>query len=124
MNPEELGSYVEGDLLFPAREGRNGLSDMNSRWPKGVIPYQIKGSFNANEQGLIQQAIQAYHAKTCIRFVPYTNQKDYIVITNTNSGCWSSVGRIGGRQEVNLQTPGCMTKVGTAIHEVIHSTVE
>ncbi|KAG8301736.1 hypothetical protein J6590_046864 [Homalodisca vitripennis] len=36
-------------------------------------------------------------------------------------GCWSSVGRIGGRQELNLQSPGCLTKKGTVEHEMIHA---
>lgn len=63
-----------------------------------------------------------YHRYTCIRFKPYTGEEnDYIRITAGNSGCWSSVGRIGGRQDVNLQVPGCLTQKGTAIHELMHA---
>ena len=70
---------------------------------------------------LIEQAINEYHAKTCIRFVPHMGEKDYISIVSSESGCWSSVGRIGGRQEVNFQAPGCLNKVGTVIHELMHA---
>ena len=47
---------------------------------------------------LIEKAFNEYHSRTCIRFVPRTNQQDYISIVNGRTGCWSSVGRIGGRQ--------------------------
>lgn len=43
------------------------------------------------------------------------------MIFTENSGCWSSVGRIGGEQVVNLQAPGCVTKKGTVIHELMHA---
>lgn len=46
---------------------------------------------------------------------------DYISIVNTNTGCWSSVGRIGGKQELNLQSPSCTSRVGTPIHELMHA---
>uniref|UniRef100_A0A182TFS0 Metalloendopeptidase n=1 Tax=Anopheles melas TaxID=34690 RepID=A0A182TFS0_9DIPT len=35
-NVEELGSYVEGDMLIDRPEGRNGLSNTATRWPNGV----------------------------------------------------------------------------------------
>lgn len=44
-NPEELGSYLEGDILMPLGQARNGLSATSARWPGGVVPYEIRGSF-------------------------------------------------------------------------------
>lgn len=49
------------------------------------------------------------------------SDKDYVSIVNGNTGCWSSVGKVTGRQEVNLQSPYCTTKVGTPMHELMHS---
>ncbi|XP_055853589.1 zinc metalloproteinase nas-4 isoform X2 [Episyrphus balteatus] len=120
-NPEELGSYVEGDILIPQQMGRNGLRAATSRWPNGIIPFEIRGNFNAREMALIEQAITEFHSKTCIKFVPRMAQTDYISIVSGSSGCWSSVGRIGGKQEVNLQAPGCLTKPGTPMHELMHA---
>lgn len=62
-----------------------------------------------------------YHAKTCVRFVPRTSENDYLLIKSGKSGCWSSVGRTGGKQDLNLQPEGCLYKVGTAIHELMHA---
>lgn len=70
----------------------------------------------------IKTAIAAYHKNTCIKFVPRKDtDKDYVSIQASPSGCWSSVGRTGGQQIVNLQSPGCLVKVGTAIHELMHA---
>ncbi|EDV93001.1 hatching enzyme 1.2 [Drosophila grimshawi] len=122
VNPEELGSYLEGDILVPRQITiKNGLTTQSSRWPKGVVPYEIRGNFNARDMATIQGAIAEYHKRTCIRFVPRSSESDYISIVSGNSGCWSSVGRVGGKQEVNLQSPGCLGKPGTAIHELMHA---
>ncbi|XP_037810011.1 zinc metalloproteinase nas-1-like [Lucilia sericata] len=123
VNPEELGSYLEGDILMPqnAITLKNGITSKTSRWPNAEVPFEIAGDFTKEELDLIAFAIDEYHAKTCIRFIPRTSEYDYISIVRGNSGCWSSIGRVGGRQEVNLQTPGCLTKPGTAIHELMHA---
>ncbi|ALC46021.1 maker181 [Drosophila busckii] len=100
---------------------KNGLIAQSSRWPYGVVPCEIRGNFTRAELQILQYAIEQYHTRTCIRFVPYTGQTDYISIVSGNSGCWSSVGRVGGKQEVNLQSPGCLRRPGTAIHELMHA---
>lgn len=65
--------------------------------------------------------MQEYHENTCIKFIPHRlSDRDYISIESGNSGCFSSVGRIGGSQVVNLQSPGCLRKIGTVIHELLH----
>lgn len=58
-------------------------------------------------------------SKTCVKFIPRTNQADYLRIFS-GSGCWSYVGRIGGRQDLSLQSSGCFSH-GTIMHEIIHS---
>ncbi len=47
---------------------------------------------------------------------------DYIDFVNTDSGCYSKIGRIGGRQDlvINLQSPGCET-FGIIVHEIGHA---
>lgn len=44
-NPEELGNYLEGDMLMPRAMSRNGLTASTAKWPGGVVPYEIRGSF-------------------------------------------------------------------------------
>lgn len=71
---------------------------------------------------LIERALNEYHKNTCIKFIPRrSSDRDFISIESGDTGCWSSVGRTGGKQVVNLQTPGCVRKIGTVIHELMHA---
>jgi len=46
-NPEELGSYLEGDILtLPTGQGRNGIIERNYRWPNAIVYYKIVGNFS------------------------------------------------------------------------------
>ncbi|XP_067015626.2 hatching enzyme 1.2-like [Anabrus simplex] len=120
INPEELGEYAEGDILFPPT--RNGIRQLSARWPDGVVYYQLAPGFSQRDLVMISNAINAYHTHTCIRFLPYTGaERDYLYVTHDNTGCWSAVGRTGGPQQLNLQSPGCTTTLGTIIHEFMHA---
>lgn len=46
MNPEELGEYLEGDMLMTPDFARNGLIATSSHWPSGVVPFEITGYFS------------------------------------------------------------------------------
>lgn len=120
-NPEELGTYLEGDMLVPGIEGRNGLVKASSRWPRGVIPYVFASNLGSSDRRIIQLAFDEFHKYTCLRFVPRTTEVDYISYESSSTGCWSSVGRVGKKQTINLQSPGCTTKIGTVIHESLHA---
>lgn len=130
VHPEELGEYAEGDILHPepdGRQGRNGLRAKSSRWPNKTIPYEISpyirnalvipyivlfqaGSYHinssffsgGNDRRMIEDSIEEFHKYTCLKFKERrSSDTDYVYFTNGNTGCWSSVGRIGGRQEVS-----------------------
>ena len=137
-NPEEQGTYFEGDIINI--EARNDV-DLDSRmWKDGIIPYELRGSFcklillnlifsihhfynfkAQKDKNLLSDAIEEFEKVSCIKFIPRAAEKDYIAFDNKRTGCWSHVGKIGGPQVVNYQTPGCMTKVGTVIHEILHA---
>jgi hypothetical protein len=121
QNPEELGTYFEGDILIPLDEARNGLVKESSRWKDKIVPYVLHNSLSATDRQIIKRAIDIYEKQTCIRFVPRTTEKDYVSVESSSSGCWSSVGRIGGRQTVNLQSGGCTSRIGTVLHEFLHA---
>jgi hypothetical protein len=46
VNPEELGEYLEGDIMVSDSLRRNGLRSENSRWPDGVVPYMLSPYFS------------------------------------------------------------------------------
>lgn len=70
--------------------------------------------------------MKAIQEKTCLTFVPYKRKKhrDYISIVSEHKGCFSSVGRQGGRQIINLQRhalgSGCF-RLYTIVHQFLHA---
>ena len=56
---------------------------------------------------------------TIFRIVPWNGEADYIDIVR-DDGCWSWVGKQGGRQELSLDS-GCAWSVGTPVHEFMHA---
>ncbi|XP_034246289.1 zinc metalloproteinase nas-13-like [Thrips palmi] len=119
----EQGSFFEGDIVLPPEGlGRNGLTDLRLRWPNAIVPYRIEGSFTQAERNLIGRAIMDYSRNTCIRIVPKRpRDTDYVAVINSKSGCFSALGRRGGRQELNLAS-GCFGgKRGTPAHEFMHA---
>jgi hypothetical protein len=101
---------------------RIGFTHPAIRWPSGEVPFVIDSVFNSVQRDRILQAIRDFHQWTPIVFTQYNPLKDsdYIHITGENTGCWSFVGRQGGRQPLNLQRNGCL-RHGIIIHEFLHA---
>ncbi|CAM4657578.1 unnamed protein product [Leuciscus chuanchicus] len=115
---------IEGDLLFP--KTRNALYCLNNNcfWKKNSnniveIPYIVSGEFSNSDKSVIASAMSVFHAKTCIRFVAKSSQTDYISIENKD-GCFSALGRTGGKQVVSLKRNGCIYN-GIVQHELNHA---
>lgn len=90
------------------------------RWPNGLMPYSIDP--NLPNQNRVTDAIKHWEQNTAIRFVLRTaanasQYPDFVYFTSAG-GCWSQVGKRGGRQDLSLDT-GCST--GNAIHEIGHA---
>lgn len=52
-NPEEVGTYFEGDILMTPGFGRSALSDKSKRWTGGVVPYVIDSGFGTAKKNEI-----------------------------------------------------------------------
>jgi len=96
-----------------ARTSRNHL------WPDAEIPYVIDGSVGTKARNDIAWAIAHINA-TELKLRPRTDaDKDYVVFVNeARGGCSSYVGRIGGRQEIQLEDD-CGR--GSTVHEILHA---
>ncbi len=49
----------------------------------------------------------------CVRIVPRNGQRDYVDITNNDSGCFAYGGNRGGRHQLNLNRRGGCSGVST-----------
>ncbi|XP_065649633.1 hatching enzyme 1.2 [Hydra vulgaris] len=90
----------------------------NGAWPNAIVPYVITNMMTQQDRYAIAEAINEYKQKTCIRFVPRTNEPSYVNFIK-GGGCYSMIGRQGGRQDISLGQ-GCGYK-GIAIHEMMHA---
>nr|XP_057939819.1 high choriolytic enzyme 1-like [Doryrhamphus excisus] len=115
---------LEGDLLVP--KTRNALKcwSQSCLWKKAFngmvnVPYSISSQFRSSERQKIERAIKSFHSSTCIRFVPRRNEYDYISF-ESRGGCFSDLGRQGGRQVVSINRQGCVYH-GIIQHEINHA---
>ena len=118
-------ALFEGDIvLATAEEARAaaaapqakgiGIVGENFRWPNGVVPYVIP---TQSVRSRVQAAIAHWRERTPLTFVERTTEPDYISF-EAHDGCWSRVGRQGGKQVISLAA-GC--GLGAAIHEIGHA---
>lgn len=109
---------VSGDNANSGNKNRNAILGTNRKWPGGIIPYTYSSWYSQGQKAIIAKAMNRIHETTGLRFIFRTSQADYIYIL-PRSGCWSYVGRQGGKQELSLAN-GCFT-VGIVLHELMHA---
>ncbi|KAM5227803.1 astacin-like metalloendopeptidase [Ctenodactylus gundi] len=117
------GSFlVEGDIIRPSLFRM--LSVTNNKWPKSAggvveVPFLLSSKYDEPSRQVILEALAEFERFTCIRFVAYQGQRDFVSIMPM-SGCFSGVGRSGGMQVVSL-APACLRRGrGIVLHELMH----
>lgn len=108
-----LRAEIESTADPETRPRGIGISGNQFRWPNGTVPWTSTAALRP----LVLQAIAHWEANTNIRFPERTNQGDFVAF-ETQDGCFSQVGRRGGRQVISLGA-GC--GLGQAIHEIGHA---
>ncbi|KAJ1078384.1 hypothetical protein K5549_018737, partial [Capra hircus] len=117
----ESSFLLEGDILRPSPFRL--FSATSSKWPKnsGVVevPFLLSSKYDKPSRRVILEAFAEFERFTCIRFVAYDGQRDFISIVPM-AGCFSSIGRSGGMQVVSLG-PSCLQRgPGIVLHELMH----
>lgn len=114
-----IGIIPSASLAKPAFDAYSNTGRLNSNkyyWGNKIIPFTIASSTLSPTS--VSDAIAHWERNTGLRFVPRTTEGDYIEFSSSNSGCYSNVGKTGGKQIINLGA-GCGT--GQAIHEIGHA---
>uniref|UniRef100_A0A1B6F4X2 Metalloendopeptidase n=1 Tax=Cuerna arida TaxID=1464854 RepID=A0A1B6F4X2_9HEMI len=123
QNIWELSGLFEGDIIEDDENSpsRNGLLNISSRWPGGVVPFEISSKYDNTERDVIFGAMNEIENRTCISFRPRTTMDaDYLMIRENKPGCSSFVGRKGNGQLLNLSRPRCI-RHGPIVHELLHT---
>uniref|UniRef100_T1GJD9 Metalloendopeptidase n=1 Tax=Megaselia scalaris TaxID=36166 RepID=T1GJD9_MEGSC len=107
--------------LYSNLEGRNVYKSASTRWPSKTVFYKYSSTITSAQKSLIEKAFKSIESVTCVKIRPAgSSTENYVYVTNENSGCWSYVGFLGGRQQLNLQSNGCMY-FGIITHETLHT---
>jgi uncharacterized protein (TIGR03437 family) len=123
-----LGPTVEIEASLPAPSTLRGLHPRSSTvassrltWPDGKVPYLIDTALSKAQQQVILQAIEHWNTRTSLHLVERTVESNYVRFTSGTStiACSSSVGVVGGAQQIRLPYPGC--GLGQTIHEIGHA---
>ncbi|CAJ0583345.1 unnamed protein product, partial [Mesorhabditis spiculigera] len=134
LNASTMELFVNGGKV----EGNGGnyynaIKNRLQLWPNGKIPYTIssqyssyrylelidKKQFSRFRRSMIAAAMNEYATHTCISWVPKgANDVNYVHIF-PDRGCYSMVGKMGGKQSLSLGS-GCIQK-GIIIHEMMHA---
>ncbi|XP_048582934.1 MAM and LDL-receptor class A domain-containing protein 2-like isoform X2 [Nematostella vectensis] len=99
-----------------AQRARNGL------WRGRRVPYTFSAEISASDQESFRAAVTEFNSHSCLKWVPKTDEKNWVVIVN-KGGCYSSVGMLywrEGGQDLSLGS-GCYS-VGTIMHEMLHAS--
>lgn len=105
--------------LEQKRVRRDTVAEEIRKWPAGIVPYMFGFTAGYREQKVFNEAKDEIEKISCVRFVKRTSQYDYIRVISSRDGCYSIIGRDGGRQDLSLGS-GCLSK-GIAIHEILHT---
>ncbi|XP_055010777.1 hatching enzyme 1.2-like [Boleophthalmus pectinirostris] len=118
---------IEGDIAIDNEAERNAdpCTSRGCKWGKYTdgkvyIPYYIANHFSSREKSIITRGLESFSSFSCIRFRPSrSSDRDWLSI-ESRDGCWSYVGRRGGKQTVSLNRGGCLYH-NTVQHELLHA---
>jgi hypothetical protein len=115
----------EGDILLTDEQlqtigasDRGTISTIASHvWPSKTVVWKFKSGLDQATKDKWNAAKAHWEAVTNVKFKVRTSEPDYVQVIK-GSGCYSYIGRIGGRQDLSIGS-GCSS--GNAIHEIGHA---
>jgi hypothetical protein len=129
---EQLHHYavIEGDIILGSISESERISAAitpkvgGTRWPRGIMPYEIAESMPFIQKLIILQAMEHWQKRTNIEFVELNEKNrgeyhDYVsFVSNQGTTCASYVGKRGGKQIITLAAR-CNTM--NTVHEIGHA---
>jgi astacin len=96
------------------------ISGESSRWPDGVVPYEISPDFSTSQARTVARAVTHWNRTTIMRLRKRSGEDDFVIFAPADDICQSPVGRQGGGQTIGCAVGDGFT-AGSVIHEIGHS---
>lgn len=109
----------QGDMVFQESKSSlkgAGITSKTNYWNCNTVYYVIEDGFP--EANRITNAIEHWQKYTYIKFLQRTDEVNYVEFIESQNGCASHVGMIGGRQNLWLAD---WATTGNVIHEIGHA---
>uniref|UniRef100_UPI0010F9ED78 M12 family metallopeptidase n=1 Tax=Chitinivorax sp. B TaxID=2502235 RepID=UPI0010F9ED78 len=106
---------VQGLVMTDAEDNPSSNS---TRWPNNTVYYTFSPGFSPRGRDAALAGMKLITTKTAIQFKERTNEANYVEFF-AGGGCYSSVGMVGGKQQISLGS-GC-EYAGIAAHEMLHA---
>ncbi|KAL8599153.1 hypothetical protein ACOMHN_007869 [Nucella lapillus] len=119
---EEVDRYIFPQRYSSSNHSRSKRASVRLRnrlWKDGEVPYKFSDQLSAQARRVILRAFRHITQLSCITFRQRNESDDHYIHFLSDPGCWSAIGREGGKQELSLGR-GCES-IGTAVHEIFHS---
>ncbi|KAK6018603.1 hypothetical protein OSTOST_15806 [Ostertagia ostertagi] len=97
---DQLVDDINDDGTRPKRQAMRDPRYPGKRWHEGVN-YFFDDNASPIVKSVFKKATELWKADTCIDFKEDKNAKDRVRVW-VGTGCWSSVGRVGGMQNISL----------------------
>lgn len=128
ISDQHYADLMAHDEIY-AQMGRQAMNDrsafvgnqMKKQWG-ATVPYFVDKTGMTEENVIvIEEAIDQMNKQwgSCVKLIPRTKEDDYVHVESKANGCWAYMGRIGGKQLLNLGK-GCF-EVDTVQHEFLHA---
>ncbi|XP_057310030.1 zinc metalloproteinase nas-14-like [Hydractinia symbiolongicarpus] len=122
LTQQQMLDMMENDIGHKRKRRALTKRSRGLRWPNNEFHYTLSNDFSFEQKTTIRNAINIIASSTCIRFMEHSigSAPTAHVAMFPGSGCWSFIGRTGRKQDLSLQSNGCVFS-GIIIHEVIHA---
>lgn len=119
---------AHGDLIIGGKELKKAIKDGKQVltlpppkvWDTGIIPYQIDSKIPDKQAKKIKSVFNQIQEIIPIKFIPFEGKgthPDYVFIKKTSSNCYSTLGKIGGKQLMGLSEKCSHREIR---HETMH----
>ncbi|CAG2102668.1 unnamed protein product, partial [Medioppia subpectinata] len=113
---KNINAYIK--RLTRVKRGFGVKQGQKRLWPNGTVYYVIDDSLAKNKTKIINAMSGISKKNLCVKFKARSNEPDYVYI-HTGDKCQSKIGRIGGKQDLQL-APNCF--IGRKVtHELLHA---
>ncbi|CAD6192913.1 unnamed protein product [Caenorhabditis auriculariae] len=118
LTPIQQQRYDLGNDTALTVRGVSVKESAFNRWDDNIVPFIISPQYSSQQVQVLKSSLRRFEQISCFKFKERTHEYDYLFIVPLD-GCYSYVGKIGGRQTMSLAVD-CIADY-IIWHEMMHA---